>query len=180
MLRIFKVMIFLFSVFLAFELKANDAINIFEASREVPKSKIVGQNGREYSLKDFNGEFVVAVFWSKSCGPCIKELKGLNTFYLAALKEGIRLILISPKSNWKSTLEQSQFLKKYNAPDIEFYTDKKGNLAGDFGIFTTPHTVLIDENSQEIGRIRGAAKWGNPKVLDYIRQIKKDPHAKLK
>ena len=149
-----------------------DAVNIFEISRDVPSSQITHQNGKSYRLSDFNGEFVVAVFWTKTCGPCIKELKDLNAFYKAALNEGIRVILISPDKDWKSMLEQKRFLKKYGAPNIEFYTDKKGQLAADFGIFTTPHTVLVDENAHEIGRIRGTAKWGDKRVLDYIKTLK--------
>jgi len=150
-----------------------DAVNIFAESRDVPTRQIVHENGKPYRLTDFKGEFVVAVFWSKTCGPCLKEMKDLNTFYQNALPENIRLILISPNSEWKSSLEQRLFLKKFGAPNVEFYTDKKGKLAGDFGIFTTPHTVLIDENAQEIGRIRGTAKWADKRVLEYIKNLKK-------
>ena len=168
-----KIFVFLGFILASFGTMAKqDAVNIFEISRDVPTSEIMHQSGKTYRLSDFKGEFVVAVFWSKTCGPCIKELKDLNEFYLAALKEGIRTVLISPDKDWRSTLEQKRFLKKYGAPDIEFYTDKKGQLAADFGIFTSPHTVLIDENAQEIGRIRGTAKWNDKRVLDYIKKLK--------
>ena len=175
MLRIFKIVTLLVAFMAtstAFAKKS--AVNIFEISSDVPKTEIMHQSGKTYQLSDFKGEFVVAVFWTKTCGPCIKELKDLNTFAQSGLKEGIRLILISPEKDWTSTLEQKRFLKKYGAPDVEFYTDHKGKLAADFGIFTTPHTVLIDEESQEIGRIRGTAKWGDKRILDYIKNLKKN------
>lgn len=174
MLRILKIAILtvaLLATMPAFAKKSS--VNIFEISRDVPTTEIMHQSGKTYQLSDFKGEFVVAVFWSKTCGPCIKELKDLNIFAKSGLKEGIRLILISPEKEWTSTLEQRKFLKKYGAPDVEFYTDKKGKLAADFGIFTTPHTVLIDEDSQEIGRIRGTAKWGDKRIIDYIKTLKK-------
>lgn len=167
--------VFTFALSLAAEAKT-DAVNIFAESRDVPKRLIIHESGKAYSLSDFKGEFVVAVFWSKTCGPCLKEMADLNTFYKNALPQGIRLILISPKSEWKSSVEQRLFLKKLKAPNLEFYTDKKGKLAGDFGIFSTPHTVLIDENSQEIGRIRGTAKWADKRVLNYIKSLKKNPY----
>ena len=171
----FKIVIFFAA--LLFALRAfskQDAVNIFADSRDVPETYITHESGRDYKLSDFNGNFLVVVFWSKTCGPCIKELRDLNTFYNAALKEGIRLILVSPEKDWKSTLEQKKFLKKYGAANVEFYTDKKGKLASDFGIFTTPHTVLVDEQSQEIGRIKGTAKWADKRVLDYIKKLKKE------
>ena len=147
------------------------AVNIFAVSRDAPQRKIIHESGNAVSLSDFKGQFVVAVFWSKNCGPCLKELKDLNVFYKKALFDNIRLILISPKSEWRSAVEQRIFLKKYGAPNVEFYTDKKGELAADFGIFTTPHTVLINENGQEIGRIRGTAKWADDRVLTYIKTL---------
>jgi len=149
-----------------------DPVNIFAASRDVPKTEITDEDGKKHHLSDFKGEFVVAVFWSRNCGPCIKELADLNTFYKAGLNEGIHLLLISPESEWKSAIEQKQFLKKYGADDIRFYTDKKGQLAADFGIFSSPHTVLINQNAQEIGRIRGRAKWADERVLAYIKKLK--------
>ena len=175
MRRFFQIFCFVLITLLFFQAEAKEnAVNIFQASRDVPLRKIKHENGTTYNLKDFNGQFVVAVFWSKSCGPCIKELEGLNTFYKNAKPENIRLILISKDSEWHSAVEQRLFLKKYKAPDVEFYTDLKGDLAGDFGIFTSPHTVLINENSQEIGRINGRAKWGDPRVLDYIKKIREE------
>jgi len=166
--------VFAFAVFMSYDVSAKDsAVNIFAASRPAPQRKIKHQNGTLYSLSDFKGQFIVAVFWSKNCGPCLKEMKDLNVFYKKALAENIRLILISPKSEWHSAIEQRLFLKKYGGSDLEFYTDNKGELAADFGIFTTPHTVLINEDGQEIGRIRGTAKWADKRVLAYIKSLTK-------
>ena len=177
MRQIFKIFVFLFLIGHTFLAHAKyQAVNIFEASRDVPKTEITAENGQKLSLSDFKGEFVIALFWSKNCGPCIKELADLNTFYKSGLENGIRLVLISPENEWKSTFEQKQFLKKYKADDIEFYTDKKGKLAADFGIFSSPHAVLVDQNAQEIGRIRGRAKWADKRVLDYIKKLKNKHH----
>ena len=175
MRHILSIFVFLSSLFLAFQTFAKeDAVNIFAYSRDVPKTQITHESGKKVRLSDFKGQFVVAMFWSRTCGPCVKELEDLNTFYKAALKENIRLVLISPQKEWKDTDEQRRFLTKYRATDLDFYTDNKGNLAADFGIFTTPHTVLINEDAQEIGRIKGTAKWADKRVLKYIKSLKKD------
>ena len=67
----------------------------------------------------------------------------------------------------------SFFLYKLISSELKdlntFY--QKGDLAADFGIFTSPHTVLIDENSQEIGRIRGKAKWADKRMVVYIKSL---------
>lgn len=175
MKNIFRTVLLLLALLSAYPVCAakESAVNIFAESRAVPTRKITHESGKEYSLSDFEGQFVIALFWSRNCGPCIKELKDLNAFYQKALYNNIRLILVSPSSEWRSTLEQRLFLKKYGAPNLEFYTDKKGNLAADFGIFSSPHAVLINEESQEIGRIRGSAKWSDKRMLKYIKSLMK-------
>ena len=86
--------------------------------------------------------------------------------------EGIRLILISPDDEWFDFNEQRQFLRRYGAADLECYIEENGNLSADFGIFTNPHTVVINQSGQEVGRFRGSEKWDKPKVIKYVKELK--------
>ena len=58
-----------------------------------------------------------------------------------------------------------------NKSVINFYSDRKSALSNSFGIFTSPHTVLIDKNSMEIGRIRGSVDWDDDDVIEYIYNL---------
>ena len=158
---------------LSFLSEVNAAINIYPEPRHLPQSKIANQNGTEFSLSDFKGDFILAHFWSRDCAPCIKELKGLNSFHNKIKKSGVRLILISLKNEWRDSSEQWQFLKRYGASDLDFYVED-GSLSADFGIFTTPHTVVINTKGQEIGRLRGSEEWNKQKVIDYITDLKEN------
>ena len=86
--------------------------------------------------------------------------------------------MISNNSEWKNVSEQRRFLNKYKAQDLDFYTDNSGQVAADLGIFTSPHTVLINTQGQEIGRIRGSADWSRPAVIKYIRDLK-EKHGRI-
>ena len=151
---------------------ANSGVNIFEVTRTLPESKIISQTGQIFQLSDFKGEFVLAHFWSRDCGPCIKELRGLNKFHNEVKNQGIRLILISPQSEWFDMSEQRQFLKRFGAPDLEFYVEQKDKLSADFGIFTTPHTVIINKQGREAGRLKGSESWNQDKVIKFIKKLK--------
>ena len=164
--------IVLWSTFLGMIWQVNAGVNIFEEPRKLPSSRIINRNGQSFDLSDFNGDFVLAHFWSRDCGPCIKELKGLNKFHNQLKDKGIRLILISPQSEWFDANEQSRFLKRYGAPDLEFYVEENDNLSADFGIFTTPHTVIINTKSMEMGRLRGSEDWDAEKVIKFIHNLK--------
>ena len=166
--------VFLFLIFISFSAAAKT--NLFAYSRPVPETKIYYQDGTTHKLAEFKGDFVVAVFWSKNCIPCVRELKSLNKFYGKIKNNGVKLLIISPQNEWETNISQREFLNKYKATDIDFYTDNQGNLAADFGIFSYPHSVLIDQDGEEIGRIRGQIEWDSDKVLKYIYDLRDGKH----
>lgn len=164
--------IFLLTLFPLFSAKAKEAVNIFEYPRDMPAREIISETGNKVKMKDFDGDFVLLVIWSRYCTPCIKELDNLNGFVKKTRENGIRVVMLSPAEEWKNAAEQRAFLEKYQAPDLEFYMDNEGKMAEDLGVFSSPHTVLVNTKGQEIGRIRGSAEWDNDNVIEYIYKIK--------
>lgn len=152
----------------------SDPVNIFPEPRSLPGREMFhySDTGEAYKLSDFKGQFVVANFWSRHCTPCLRELDNLNNFSKKVADNGIKVVIISPASEWRSLEEQQKFLQRYGASDLDFYVDKKGDLSADLGIFTSPNTVLINKSGQEIGRIRGSAEWDDDDVIEYIYKIK--------
>ena len=76
-------------------------VNIYGAARDVPSKAVYGEAGNRVRMDDFKGDFVLAVFWSRYCVPCIRELESLNEFARQTKNDGIRVILISPKEEWQ-------------------------------------------------------------------------------
>lgn len=150
----------------------NDAVNIYDEPRELPSRPLYDEFGKKVKLSDFKGNFVVTIFWSRYCSPCIRELDNLNNYQNIVKNDGIRVVLISPDTEWNSIEEQKKLLKKYKAQDLDFYVDADGKVASDLGIFTSPNTVLINKDGKEIGRIRGSADWDSDEVVEYLYKIK--------
>ena len=151
---------------------AKSGVNIFTYPREVPDVKIFDRHGKAVSLKEFKGNFLIVVFWSKTCIPCIREIDDINNFIRKTKGTDIKIITVSPEKDWTSIEEHRAFLKKYNGLNIDFYSDRQSTLANNFGIFTSPHTVLINKKSMEIGRIRGSVDWDDNDVIEYIYKLK--------
>lgn len=168
-----KKILFIFALFAAaFPARAEKGVNIYQYSREVPDTNLYSQYGKAVRLKDFKGDFLIAVFWSKSCIPCIRELDDLAEFVQKTKDTGIKVILVSPAEDWANEDEQKAFLKRYGAKNIDFYVERNGQLSLDFGIFSTPNAILINAESMEIGRIRGSVDWDDKNVIEYIYKIK--------
>ena len=167
--KIILIILFVFFISTAF---AKSGVNIFSYPRNVPNTKIFNQYGQSIELKDFKGNFLIVIFWSKTCIPCIREIDEINEFVNKTKGTGIKLITVSPEKEWIYPEEQKSFLKRYGGKDIEFYSDRKSALANGFGIFSSPHTVLISPDSMEIGRIRGAVDWADSNVIEYMYKLK--------
>lgn len=167
-----RIILILFLLFLTTPAFAKKGVNIFSYPREAPKEKIFDQYGKSITLKEFSGDFLIVSFWSKKCIPCIREIDEINEFIKKTKGTGIKLITVSPEKEWASPEEQRFFLKKYGGHDIEFYSDRKSALANSFGIFSSPHAVLINSDSMEIGRIRGSVDWNDEDVIEYIYKLK--------
>ena len=152
----------------------NDHVNIYDEPRDLPERKMFlhEENGKSFGLDSFKGKFVIAIFWSRYCVPCIQELEKLSVFQQKTKDTNIKVVMISPASEWVSAAEQKRFLKQFQAGDLEYYVDRKGDLSADLGIFTSPNTVLINSKGKEIGRIRGSAEWNKDELVEYIYNIK--------
>lgn len=174
MLKKYKTFLLISILCLTSSIAMAKGINIFAYPRETPLIPIYNPYGGEVKLSDFKGDFVLAIFWSRHCVPCIKELDDLNNFVLKTKDTGIKAILISKAEEWNNAEEQQKFLKKFKAQDVEFFVDKNGKLTDEFGIFTSPHTVLINKKSEEIGRIRGSVDWDDNDVIEYIYKLKSE------
>lgn len=167
------ILIFLSAFLFSLSVSARDkAVNIYEVPRNMPQREIFNEFGHKIKLDSFKGEFVLLMVWSRNCTPCVKELKNINGFVNKTREDKIRVVMLSPNTEWNTLEEQRYFVNKFGGSDLELYTDKDGKLAEDLGIFTSPHTVLIDTKGQEIGRIRGAAEWDDDKIIEYIRNLK--------
>ena len=147
-------------------------VNIYQSSREAPDTEFYDINGHKLTLDDFKGKFILLLFWSRDCMPCVRELKSIKGFYDLTHGSNVEMVVISDAKEWKNADELKNFLKKYKASGLPTYIDRKGKLGESFGVFTYPHTVLINAKGNEIGRIRGAADWDDEDVIEYIFKLK--------
>lgn len=90
-----------------------DPVNIYAEPRALPQREMFrfAENGEAYKLNDFKDQFVIANFWSRYCSPCLRELDNLNNFSKKVADNGIKVVIISPASEWHSLEEQQKFCR---------------------------------------------------------------------
>ncbi|MBR1601445.1 MAG: TlpA family protein disulfide reductase [Alphaproteobacteria bacterium] len=171
------ILIFIFFVVSVGEVKAK--INIFPNPRYIPALSFYGESGKAYRLTDFKEDMLMAVVWSRRCGPCVADLKHLKMFAKRVEKQGIKVILISPESEWKTADERRLFMKRVGGDGLVNYLDRKANFRDGMGLRVTPTVILVNKNGEEMGQITGSVDWDDEDVIEYMINLKNDELKKL-
>lgn len=177
--KIFKSFCFLFCALLITH-QAVAKLNIFETPRYIPNLSYYSDSGKKHKLTDNKEDMLIAMLWSRTCGPCIGDMKHLQAFADKTKDKGIKVIIISPAEEWKSIDERRNFMKKIGAPRLESYTDPKSNFSHGMGIMVTPTAVMVSRDGEEIGQITGSVEWDDKEVIDYLLKLKEDVYKKKK
>ncbi|MBQ9034334.1 MAG: TlpA family protein disulfide reductase [Alphaproteobacteria bacterium] len=178
--KILQIIPVLFLALIIFVCEASAKINIFPQARYIPELSFYGDSGKAYKLKDFhNNELLMAVLWSRTCGPCINDMKKLDKFAHRTKDKGIQVILISPEKEFRTGEERYNFLRKIGAPHLVSYVDRKANFVNGMGVFVTPAVILVNKDNEEVGQITGDVDWDDDDVIDYMLKLKNDVSKKL-
>lgn len=92
-----------------------------------PNFTLPDLNGKQVSLSDFRGKWVVLDFWGSWCGWCVKGFPALKQAYE---KYGDKIVVIGIDCNeseddWRAGVKQHQipWLNLYNGHDRKLYSD---------------------------------------------------------
>ena len=165
-------LLFLFFMFPITEVSAK--INIFPKPRYIPALSFYGESGKAYRLTDFKEDLLMAVVWSRRCGPCVSDMKYLRNFSKKVEGQGIKVILISPESEWKTSDERRMFMERIGGLGLVNYLDRKANFRDGMGLRVTPTVVLVNRNGEEVGQITGAVNWDDDDVIEYMINLKNE------
>lgn len=83
--------------------------NVFKKGNDFPPLSIIDFDGNETLIRDLKNKIVVMNWWHTGCGPCIKEMPGLNEL-VDYYKEREDIIFIAIANNTKKEL--ATFLRK--------------------------------------------------------------------
>jgi len=118
-----------------------------------PEFKLKDINGKEHSLSDFRGGYVILDFWASWCGPCKREMPFMKGLYNKYKSKGLKIVGISTdrqESAWKKALA------KLNMPYLQLL-DNKGVAGSKYFVRGIPYVLLIDPKGIIVGIERGEA-----------------------
>ncbi|MBV9330935.1 MAG: TlpA family protein disulfide reductase [Alphaproteobacteria bacterium] len=135
----------------------------------LPPVHFVDAAGREHSLSEFRGRFILLNLWAPWCAPCIRELPALS--HLARLIGPSRLAIVAvaiPPGDPGST---ARFLRENEVENLPAFFDKRAALLRSLRVRALPVTILVTPDGMESARALGAQSWDQKAALDDLRQL---------
>lgn len=102
--------------------------------------KLKDIDGKEVSLKDFIGKTVYIDFWASWCGPCIYDMKFMETIK-AKFQDEVVFIQISLDSD----MDWREAIKMYDVKGINLRADENSTITKNYGVTGIPAYYLIDK-----------------------------------
>ncbi len=144
----------------------------YALGQEVYNFTFIDVNGKNVSLTDFRGKFVLLDFSASWCGGCRTEAKKLVSIYDELKGDDLVIITISldnREKDWRRMVAEDK-LPWISLWNREGFTkgNKPNKVQSAYGFYQIPFIVLIDKNGKIIARdLRGE------KVKEAIEKARK-------
>jgi thiol-disulfide isomerase/thioredoxin len=122
-------------------------------------------DGEDVSLSDFQGKVLFINIWGMWCGPCIRELPGIQKLYDSVNDDRIAFLLLSNESI--DTLNMFLEFNDYSFPVYQ-YTDP---LPAALSVRSFPTTFIVDKDGNVVFRYNVTAKWDDPSVETFLTHL---------
>lgn len=132
---------------------------------EAPQFTLEDKEGKEVSLSDFRGKWVVLDFWGSWCRWCIAGIPEMKKAYDEYHSKGLEIIGIDcgdPKDVWISAVE------KYELPWVNVYNpDDNKSLLAEYYVKAFPTKILVDPQ----GVIHKVVIGEDPEFYELLKTI---------
>ena len=144
------------------------------ADRKAPEFALKDMKGHEVKLSDYRGKVVILNFWTKTCGPCLKEMPALSELtQILADRSDVVVLAVSTDEGPDDIRDTLKGILRTDPPfNILFDPDGEGVVRPKFGTHLFPETWFIDKRGVVRERFDGGRDWTNPAVVELIDQLR--------
>ncbi len=124
-------------------------------------------DGRNISLRDFQGRVVVLNFWATWCPPCVEEMPSLKIFSDQMKPLGVTVLGVSVDYD-------ADALNKFVARtrlDFPIAHDMGQRVSSRYGTFKYPETYIIDAGGKLSEKLVGPINWQDERVMNRVQSL---------
>lgn len=140
---------------------------VVEVGDKAPDFRVVTDDGKTMTPKDFGGRVLVLNFWAAWCEPCVEETPSLNRFARQTAGSGVVVLGISVDTNQKL---YDQFRQRYHVA-FETARDPDLNIPASYGTYKYPETYIIGRDGKVARKIISNIDWMDPEVIRFATSL---------
>ncbi len=137
---------------------------IASGSITAPDFSLPDLDGKNVSLSDFKGKWVVLDFWGSWCGWCIKGFPALKEAYA---KYGDKIVVIGIDCN-ESEADWRAGVKKYQLPWLNLYNGNDKELYTSYNIEGFPTKAIINPEGKLVDLTTGEDPTFFTRLADFV------------
>ncbi|MCH5223935.1 MAG: TlpA family protein disulfide reductase [Muribaculaceae bacterium] len=130
---------------------------------DAPDFTLKDLDGKDVSLSDFRGKWVIIDFWGSWCPWCIKGFPELKEAYQKYAGE---LEIIGVDCN-ESQNEWREGVKKYELPWVNVYNPADSNLTAEYGVQGFPTKAIINPE----GKVANITVGHDPAFFEILTRL---------
>jgi hypothetical protein len=131
----------------------------------LPDWRIQGMDGREVSLRQWEGRVLFVSRWSTRCGPCVADLPGIESLHDSLAAEGVVFVLVS--SERLKTVRGFVRGRRLRTPAYVTV----GPVPEVFRAPDTPVTFILDASGRIAFQHQGRLSWNTQSSRSYLRSL---------
>lgn len=131
---------------------------VFHAQpKDLPAEVLADMDGKDRSLAEWQGQWVVLNFWATWCAPCRKEMPSLDRLAATSADTAVAVVTVATGRNPPPAV--TRFFDEIGVKNLPVLLDPKSALARQMGILGLPLTVILNPDGREVARLIGDAEW---------------------
>jgi peroxiredoxin len=151
------------------------------ADRRAPNFTLKDLTGAPVSLESYRGRVVVLNFWTKTCGPCLKEMPDLAELTKILRDRSDVVVLAVSIDDGPDDVKPTLQTVLREEPPFDVLFDPDSNVvASRYGTRLFPETWFIDKRGVIRARFDGAREWTDPLVINFIDELRAGDYCDVK
>ncbi len=130
-----------------------------------PNFTLPDLNGKEVSLSDFRGKWVVLDFWGSWCGWCVKGFPALKEAYT---KYGDKIVVIGIDCN-ESEADWRAGVKQHQLPWINLYNGNNSDLYKAYNIEGFPTKAIVNPEGKLVDLTTGEDPSFYDRLASFVK-----------
>jgi len=132
-----------------------------------PEFRLPSIDGDTVSLRDVRGKWVLLNFWGSWCGPCRREMPGLESLADELPAGQFKLLAINVE---ESPGKVDKFLDSESL-SLPVLLDRDGVIAQRYHVRALPVSWLVAPGGNLVGRFLGVRHWTSPPVRSVLKEL---------